>query len=266
MIVYKITDKNMISYCDRESIKWKVGVPYEIKVFNDSELYRWIYTYKQSLLAVLCDPIFANYKKEYRLFKAKAEGKIKKENHVQFKCTKLTLLKEIDIPKITGKQRVAYSILCAKSILKDLKWTTWANNWLSGKDQSKKSAQNILKYIKATYKIYPISRNTPYVTVYPAPGVFDLAYAVAYASYHYGFGELANTIACAISSSTAETASTVLYAAAYAAAHVNSTLMPYAVAFTVLCAVAYSGISNTNCRFDLAKLVKKVQICRGLTV
>jgi hypothetical protein len=141
MIVYKIIDQNMKTGHDFKLTEWKIGVPVELGKSKKLNTHKWLYAYEHPLLAVLHNPIHANYKNGYRLFEAEAEGEIEKGHQMVLRCTKLTLLKEIDVPKITQKQRTAYGILCAKALL-DKTWYTWATNWLSGKYREK-NAVNI---------------------------------------------------------------------------------------------------------------------------
>jgi hypothetical protein len=156
MTVYKITDKDMETGHEYKLTKWKIGVPVEPgkseKLDVHKWLHEWLYAYEHPLLAVLHNPIHANYKNGYRLFEAEAEGETETKSQMMLSCTKLTLIKEIEVPKITVEQKLAYGILCIKSCFKNRRWNIWANNWLSGKDRSNESAENVLKYIKNDIK------------------------------------------------------------------------------------------------------------------
>ena len=55
-------------------------------------------------------------------------------------CTKLTLLRQIDLPQITTEQRVRFGILCAKAVCDSPEWNAWADRWLDGSDRSVETA------------------------------------------------------------------------------------------------------------------------------
>jgi len=52
----------------------------------------------------------------------------------------LTTRHKIDLPSLTIEQRIEIAIRCAKLVCDDPAWTTWADNWLSGKDRSEAAA------------------------------------------------------------------------------------------------------------------------------
>ncbi|MGE3384925.1 MAG: hypothetical protein AB7L70_18505 [Pyrinomonadaceae bacterium] len=55
-------------------------------------------------------------------------------------CLTFTTLRIIPLPKITPLQKVAFGILCAKSVCRDVRWNTWADRWLSGENRSGSAA------------------------------------------------------------------------------------------------------------------------------
>lgn len=147
MTVYKITDKYMETGYEYKSTIWKIGVPVEPGKSKKPDVHKWLYAYEHPLLAVLHNPIHGNYANGYRLFEAEAEGKIETKGQMTLRCTKLTLIKEIKVPKITQEQSVVYGILCAKALL-DKTWYTWATNWLSGKYRSKNPGYFITELVR----------------------------------------------------------------------------------------------------------------------
>ena len=89
----------------------------------------WIHAYLSPELAVLLNPRHANIKNPILW---ECEGDIgKSDNQLKVGCTRLKTIRIIKTPKITTNQRVAFSILCAKSVCKDIAWNKWADAWLN---------------------------------------------------------------------------------------------------------------------------------------
>jgi hypothetical protein len=87
----------------------------------------------------LLNPIHANFETP-RLFIAETKGRGKHDKGLKSGYKEMRLIKEIALPEITLTQKIAFGILCAKKVYKDIAWNKWANKWLNGKDRSKKSA------------------------------------------------------------------------------------------------------------------------------
>ena len=121
-----------------EDPKWEVGVPKELPVRNNLKLYeQGLFHYSpHPLIATLSVDFDDNYKKLYEVL---PEGMIVEGNNI---CgsTKLTLVKELEIPKVTLIQKIAFRIMCAKEIYKEPTFVEWANKWLSGENRSEKLA------------------------------------------------------------------------------------------------------------------------------
>ncbi|KKM64702.1 hypothetical protein LCGC14_1498680 [marine sediment metagenome] len=91
------------------------------------------------------------------------------------RCTRLKTIKQIPIPIITNNQRVNFSILCAMEVYIESEWTTWANNWLSGKNRTNAAAYTAAEIAntKASVCIYAtVDANAAYSAAYAA---FDAA-------------------------------------------------------------------------------------------
>ena len=91
--------------------KWEVGIPNELPEEDNLELCKegLFHYYEHPLIAFLFKDhhVPTTYTK---LYKVKPEGKIVKDIT---KCgsTKLTLIEELEIPKITSDQKIAFGIL-----------------------------------------------------------------------------------------------------------------------------------------------------------
>ena len=134
-IVYKLTDQNMQTH---NGYQWTLNVKHTAS--GEGELCGpgWLHAYTHPLLAVLLKFLLSDIE-DPRLFEG--EGTIGKTNKgLKVGCTELTLTKELELPVITTEQRVRFAILCAKKMRENKAWNKWADNWLSGKDRSIKSA------------------------------------------------------------------------------------------------------------------------------
>ena len=147
MKAYKLTNQDMQTY---NNTQWVLG---EAKTTN-GEGYLcgpgWLHFYSHPLLAVFLNPIHANFSNP-RLFEIEAEGKIKKDRGLKFGCTRMTLVKELELPQVTSEQCVKFAIYCALEVCKDKKFVTWAKNWLNGTDRSYDSANAAYYAANAAY-------------------------------------------------------------------------------------------------------------------
>lgn len=129
--LYKLTDKTGKT---KNNTQWGPGVSHSGTGEGDLCGPGWIHAYTHPLLAVLLDPVHANFS-EYQLWEA--EGEIAKVDHgMKVGCATLRTIRLIEIPKITTVQRAIFAILCAMEINKDKTFCDWADNWLNGKNRS----------------------------------------------------------------------------------------------------------------------------------
>ena len=98
----------------------------------------WIHAYEHPLIAVLINPIHANFKNP-RLWEAEGEIAIR-DGQLKCGCKTLTTIREIPLPAITTEMRVRFAILCAKEVCADPAWIAWADKWLSGEDRTQAAA------------------------------------------------------------------------------------------------------------------------------
>ena len=134
---YKLTDQDMRTH---NGFQWELGK--EVITDGDSKKLctkHWLHYYHHPLLAVLLNPIHANIDNP-RLFEAKALGKHLDDKGLKGGCTKMTLVKEIELPEITLNQKTAFGILCSLEVYKEKGFVKWANNWLSGVDRTAAAA------------------------------------------------------------------------------------------------------------------------------
>jgi hypothetical protein len=175
---YKLTDQHMRTH---NGFQWELGK----EVITDGENEElcnkhWLHYYHHPLLAVLLNPAHAqiNYP---RLFEAKALGKHLDDKGLKGGCTKMTLVKEIELPEITLNQKIAFGILCSLEIYKKSKYVKWANNWLSGVDRTAYTARAAYADARAAYAA---DAADDYAAAYAVYAADDYAAArAAYAAY-----------------------------------------------------------------------------------
>jgi hypothetical protein len=135
MKAYKLTNQNMQTY---DGFQWKLGKWYEITDCDeDCDLCTpyWFHFYYSHLLAILLNPIHADISNP-RLFVAEVDGFQKDDSGLKGGCTKMKLIEEISLPKITTEQKVKFAIYCALEVYKGKDFVRWANNWLDNTNRA----------------------------------------------------------------------------------------------------------------------------------
>ena len=144
--LYKLTDS-----CGktRNDTQWGPGVSHSGT--GEGELCGpgWIHAYEHPLVAVLMNPIHANFKNP-RLWEAEGEIAIR-DGQIKCGCKTLTTVREIPLPKITTEMRVRFAILCAKEVYACLSWNAWADRWLSGEDRTQAARARAARTARAAW-------------------------------------------------------------------------------------------------------------------
>ena len=95
--LYKLTDENSQTY---NSTQWGPNVSYSTSGEGDLCGRGWLHAYTHPLLAVLLNPIHANFKNPILW---EAEGIVGKSDYgLKIGCKKLTILRQIEIRTITA--------------------------------------------------------------------------------------------------------------------------------------------------------------------
>jgi len=134
--LYKLTDRDGQT---RGGTQWGQGVSHSGT--GEGELCGpgWIHAYEHQLVAVLVNPIHANFQNP-RLWEAEGEIAIR-DGQLKCGCKTLTTVREIPIPAVTTEMRVRFAILCAKDVCACSAWNAWADKWLSGEDRTQAAAE-----------------------------------------------------------------------------------------------------------------------------
>jgi hypothetical protein len=132
MHAYTLTDASLQTF---NNTQWALGAPLKASGKGNLCSDGWIHFYDDPKLAMIFNPIHGNFEHP-RLFEALAEGTIKEDRGIKFGCTKLTLIKEIEVPLVPLNVKVCFSILCSLTENKDESYIKWANKWLNKEDRS----------------------------------------------------------------------------------------------------------------------------------
>ena len=137
---YKLTSQGLTTYC---GFHWKPGN--WVETSGDGSLCGsgWLHCYSSPLVAVLHNPMHADIWSP-RLWKAEVAGMSESDLGLKEGWTRMRLKSEIEIPKVSKSQRVAYAIYCVQATgFSDPTWAEWANAFLSGKNRTIASAASV---------------------------------------------------------------------------------------------------------------------------
>jgi len=137
--LYKLTDSDGQT---RGGTQWGPGVSHSGTGKGELCGPGWIHAYEHPLIAVLLNPIHADFQNP-RLWEAKGEVGLRDTGQLKCGCKTLTTIREIPLPEITEEMRARFAILCAKEVClcSCSTWKAWANKWLSGEDRSVEAAK-----------------------------------------------------------------------------------------------------------------------------
>lgn len=142
MIAYKLTRQNMTTHA---GFKWVLGERYDIKAAREPKLCTStvFHGYETALLAAMMNPIHAGIDNP-RIFEAECEPVVR--DSTKLGSTWMRLVREIDLPRPSAEQRVAFGILAACEVCLTPQWRQWAKNWLNGIDRRLQTANAAAYY------------------------------------------------------------------------------------------------------------------------
>jgi len=226
-IVYKLTDSKMRT-CN--GFQWELGKWYETTGEGELCSPSWLHFYSDSLVGLFMNPIHAGIENP-RLFRAEVEGKFLDNNGLKCGYSRARLIEELTVPQISPVQRVRFAILCTKEVYKEKEWNEWADNWLSGKDRTEKSAT---------------------ITFYAAKSAKSAFYATSIAFYAAKSAVSAAESAAKITAIAAEIAAESAVSAAKSA-----TIMARSAEESAIYAAKSAFYATKNKKIDLVGIVQK---------
>ena len=86
----------------------------------------WIHLYDDPLIAVLLDPVHGDYLAEpnAHMWEVEWSGETLDDYGLKRGATKVTTLQRIELPSVTGEQRIRFGILCAWEVCDNPAWRT----------------------------------------------------------------------------------------------------------------------------------------------
>lgn len=135
-------DGNLISKFDRSP--WNVGEWRETSGTGPLCGPGWLHCYDTPELAEFHDPIHGEYGPNAELWRVECGGVGLHDGALKCGWTRLRPVERIERVIPTPDQQVRYAILVTMTVLPDEPWVPdwrhWADDWLSGRDRSAKSA------------------------------------------------------------------------------------------------------------------------------
>ena len=183
MKVYKLTTHDGKTRTGRPNeTQWGEGVTHETSGSGKLCGEGWLHFYYHPILAVILNPNHANFNlSTAKLWEAEAEGEFADDQGRKGGCTRLTTIRQIDMPVLTTADKTAFAILCAKTVYHDASWLAWADNWLLGVDRTRQSAKTA-RYAAYDDAYYAAAAYSAYAA-YAADAAADAAYTADAALY-----------------------------------------------------------------------------------
>ena len=94
----------------------------------------WLHAYTHPLLAMLLNPIHANFTQP-QLWECKGDVGMD-DRGLKVGCTRLTTLFQLPVPEITTVQHTAFAIGCTYNVYDEPAWVEWARRWVLKIDRS----------------------------------------------------------------------------------------------------------------------------------
>jgi len=171
MKYYKLTDTENRTM----DTQWGEGVTHKaIGKGNEMCSSDVIHVYDHPLKAVMLNPIHANFD-EYHLWEVRVK-KVVANDGLKVGVKECTTVKQIEAPVITTNQRVRFAIFCALEGYCEENFRKWADNWLSGKDRTARTAW-------ATTRAARTATEAPRATTRAARAAAEAAWAVEVAEW-----------------------------------------------------------------------------------
>jgi hypothetical protein len=136
MILYKLTDPNLVTHKGFTYTpgQWTPTLSGEGNLCGPG----WYHAYTHPGLALLLNPIHANYQ-PCRLWEA--EGEIGRTDYgLKVGVRRLRLSHELMVPTLTSEQRVTFALYAALAVYRAPRFVNWAKDWLAGTDRTQEAA------------------------------------------------------------------------------------------------------------------------------
>src|SRR3990167_6468593 len=119
---------------------WAEGASYETSGEGGLCGPGWLHCYTDPLLAVLLNPIHANFINP-RMCTVRVSGVGRDDHGLKEGWTKMAFESWVNVPSVTTEQRIRFGILCAMEVYTERSWVAWARGWLDGMDCTQVAAR-----------------------------------------------------------------------------------------------------------------------------
>lgn len=137
MRLYKLTNSEGYSY---NYTRWGEGITHTASGEGGLCGPGWLHAYTHPVLAVILNNIHANF---ILPLLWEAEGEIEKDDHgLKVGTTKLTTIRQLPLPEVTGTQAMRLAILSVLEVYKQPEVQEWGVRWLANTDRTLLSADN----------------------------------------------------------------------------------------------------------------------------
>jgi len=106
----------------------------------------WLHGYRDARLAVLHNPIHANYN-PYVLWIVEVKGKVLHEDYMKSGWSEMRLIEPVAVPAVTTEQRIRYAIKCAWYVCNNPVWRKWAVDWIREENRSRQRAEQVWQVV-----------------------------------------------------------------------------------------------------------------------
>ena len=135
---YKLTNQDG---CTAGDTQWGPGISHTaIGTGQQLCMAGWIHFYDSPLLAVLLNPLHANFDNP-RFGNSSQRGNNSMSGESNLGAKQGTTIREIDVPVVSLEQRARFAILCAREVYWEPSWCAWAEAWLTGADRTAVAAR-----------------------------------------------------------------------------------------------------------------------------
>jgi len=208
--LYKLTDEQGNT---RKNTHWDVGTKHEVRrelriCTHPLCTSSYIHAYENPLVAVLMNPIHANFKAPILW---RAVGWVsRREGELKCGCFSLRIIEKLPLPEISVAQRIRIGIYSALSICSEPDFVLWAKNWLAGTDRTVSAAATAANaYVANASAASAVAYAAAYANATAAYATAAAANASAYAAFAYAASATAASAYAANASAAAAAANAV---------------------------------------------------------
>jgi hypothetical protein len=137
--VYKLTTPHLTT---RNGFQWAPGEWRETAGRGELCGRGWLHSYSSPLVAVLHNPIHADYR-NFILWRGEAAGAYKNDRGLKQGHTRMRILERVEPAVFTAEQRACYAILCSLEVYRGWAaydtahtYKAWADRYLSGENRA----------------------------------------------------------------------------------------------------------------------------------